>query len=623
MLLSACLIVKNEALTLDRCLSSLHGVVDEIIVIDTGSTDDTVEIAKKHGAILSYFEWDGDFSHARNAALDLASGEYAMTIDADEYLDDRQKLKLREFLEKENPEALIIRQRNYTGELTSIKSVLPVNVVRIFRSYHRYEGSIHEQISYSVQRSNKPARYFDLDFHHVGYLREFMMQKGKSSRNRELLIQELKNDPKDLFHLSNLMAEYLIVGELEEVRKLGRRALGILNTKKEKPIFSSRIYSLYLLSLEDSVEAESYYREAIRLFPDHTDFYFRFAQFEIKHMKFQSAHAILNIALKLGDPKHSLIETAEGSGSFLAYGELSRVFSYMGDVQSATEAAMRSFFMQPYDSKVMSILSYQIPREGQDQLLKLICDIQSAGEWAVLQAMKGERVDLQIATFEKQFGKHVLFVFAKNVMNQDQNEFCEDTSEEQKEYLLGIIAVANGMDAKEHFNRGGAKGAFLNQSIKLLEGNTPFNCSLKHVVWDLIGFRAYELLSLLLPHCNDVVEIWPLLLHSPFEKYLSNVMWGGETPMELSHRAHRAFFNKDTVVGLEYVKRAEKNGMTIYSRIVLADLLLQNGDTNGAKKAILEAIDAFPQSGILVNLKRILYGETNHKQIFQALGGVQ
>ncbi|MBC8066081.1 MAG: glycosyltransferase family 2 protein, partial [Chlorobia bacterium] len=84
--LSACLIVKNESKNLSRCLESLKGIVDEIVVVDTGSTDDTVAIAESFGAKMGSFEWSHDFSAARNHSLEIATGDWVLWIDADEVL---------------------------------------------------------------------------------------------------------------------------------------------------------------------------------------------------------------------------------------------------------------------------------------------------------------------------------------------------------------------------------------------------------------------------------------------------------------------------------------------------------------------------------------------------------
>ncbi|HYF75279.1 MAG TPA: glycosyltransferase family 2 protein, partial [Candidatus Nitrosocosmicus sp.] len=84
---SLCMIVKNEEKFLENCLKSVKDFVDEMIVVDTGSADRTVEIAKSHNARVFYFEWINDFAAARNYALDQATGEYVLVMDADEYLE--------------------------------------------------------------------------------------------------------------------------------------------------------------------------------------------------------------------------------------------------------------------------------------------------------------------------------------------------------------------------------------------------------------------------------------------------------------------------------------------------------------------------------------------------------
>jgi glycosyltransferase involved in cell wall biosynthesis len=95
MKISACLIVKDEERHLDRCLSSLQGIVDEIVVVDTGSTDGTLEIAQSHGAVIGSFDWCDDFSAARNASLDLATGDWVLWIDADEALTPESASSIR------------------------------------------------------------------------------------------------------------------------------------------------------------------------------------------------------------------------------------------------------------------------------------------------------------------------------------------------------------------------------------------------------------------------------------------------------------------------------------------------------------------------------------------------
>src|SRR3989338_8433001 len=94
--LSACLIVKNESLILSRCLESLRSFVDEIIVVDTGSTDNTMEIARSYDAQVKHFTWIDNFSAARNESLRHASGDWILYIDADEVVNVANAGKIRQ-----------------------------------------------------------------------------------------------------------------------------------------------------------------------------------------------------------------------------------------------------------------------------------------------------------------------------------------------------------------------------------------------------------------------------------------------------------------------------------------------------------------------------------------------
>ena len=98
MQISSCLIVKNEAENIARCLESIKSISDEIIVVDTGSTDNTVEIAKSYGARIYFYEWDNNFSNARNFALEKATGDWIIFLDADEYFEENTPKELKNVL---------------------------------------------------------------------------------------------------------------------------------------------------------------------------------------------------------------------------------------------------------------------------------------------------------------------------------------------------------------------------------------------------------------------------------------------------------------------------------------------------------------------------------------------
>jgi hypothetical protein len=115
--LSLCMIVKDEQQMLPQCLDAIAGFVDELIIVDTGSTDDTVQIAESYGAKVLHHKWTGDFSEARNVGFDAATCDWKMFLDADEVLVDGEGPKLRELLGHTWREAIYLVETNYTGEL--------------------------------------------------------------------------------------------------------------------------------------------------------------------------------------------------------------------------------------------------------------------------------------------------------------------------------------------------------------------------------------------------------------------------------------------------------------------------------------------------------------------------
>ena len=119
--ISLCMIVKNEEAVLARCLDSICGLMDEMIIVDTGSTDRTREIAKKYTKKVYGFAWVNDFSAARNFAFSKASCEYIYSADADEVLDEENREKFRYLKENLMPEVEIVQM--YYGNQLSLRSV--------------------------------------------------------------------------------------------------------------------------------------------------------------------------------------------------------------------------------------------------------------------------------------------------------------------------------------------------------------------------------------------------------------------------------------------------------------------------------------------------------------------
>jgi len=193
-LFSACLIVKDEEAMLPDCLESLHKLVDEVVIYDTGSTDGTVELARRAGARVFEGYWDDDFSRARNAALEHCRGEWVLWVDADERFVCPDIRGLRGLLEHQRViDAMAVEIQNLTDDDNRQAATLH----RAFRLFRRAQccwfGSLHEQVNLRSGKAHElrgvPLKGAWID--HLGYAEEFMKGRDKYARNLRLALAAL------------------------------------------------------------------------------------------------------------------------------------------------------------------------------------------------------------------------------------------------------------------------------------------------------------------------------------------------------------------------------------------------------------------------------------------------
>ena len=184
--LSLCMIVKNEEKHLARCLSSVKDVADEIIMVDTGSTDKTVEIAELFGVKIFHFKWVNDFSAARNFALSKCTGDWILYLDADEELSPDSIEEVKKY--KLHKRAGVNCTVKSLGSVSTNESVM--KYPRLFANVSGVEfvGKVHEQIIDSLRKNKIPLVESDIEIIHHGYAIDKEGLQKKKERNLSLLL---------------------------------------------------------------------------------------------------------------------------------------------------------------------------------------------------------------------------------------------------------------------------------------------------------------------------------------------------------------------------------------------------------------------------------------------------
>lgn len=317
--LSLCMIVKNEEKHLVKCLKSVRGLADEIIIVDTGSTDRTKDIARIFGAKVFEFPWTGDFSAARNHSLQQAQGEWILILDADEALSASDSHEMRSIIHKRttSPAAYTIVTRNYTNNVSVIgwtanngqyleeagAGWVASSKVRLFprRNDIFFIGPVHELLEASIQNAKIPIAACNVSVHHYGKLdMERDIQKGEAY----YLLGKMKyeSDPKNTSFISELARQAYALNKHEEAVELWLQLIEVLNANpqiKDYPLaeIHTQLASSYLM-LDRFYEALKYSGQAMTSASPSKETAHVYASCEIIAGSLDQAHFALDNILK-------------------------------------------------------------------------------------------------------------------------------------------------------------------------------------------------------------------------------------------------------------------------------------------------------------------------------------
>lgn len=225
--LSVCMIVKNEQQFLEETLNSIKDLADEIIIVDTGSTDATRTIARKFTDKIYDFAWIDDFSAARNFSLRQATKEWILVLDGDEVVSKKDHQLIKAIMEEEKYPLVSLIQRNYTtnkhqplfksnddrykDEAKGLPGFVPVDIIRLFKNNQgiAFHGVVHESVDATMRKLHLKFMRTDMPIHHYQHLKPQQSHDEKLKKYLSLLEKNEQQYPDNLKNLHDLALVYL------------------------------------------------------------------------------------------------------------------------------------------------------------------------------------------------------------------------------------------------------------------------------------------------------------------------------------------------------------------------------------------------------------------------------
>ncbi len=397
--ISAVTIVKNEEKNIGRWLQSVKHYANEIIVVDTGSTDNTVSIAEAGGARVEYFQWINDFAAAKNYALEKATGQWIAFFDADEYYSDDDAKKVRPLLERLNPRLRTIGVMQKLLNIDQDKHNHLISITYQLRLFRRlpdikYQGKIHEGLTGIKEKHRDIFMDEELRILHTGY--SSAINKQKTKRNLEILLEEIADrghKPGDDHYLSDC---YYGLGNYEKAIEHAKKhiASGDMIAGDETSTHINLLTSRYILGQPSScLFAEA--AQAIKKFPYTASFHFLLGVSYFRERDYLSAAKWFDDGFRVystaGDDT-SIDPAAKVTGAntgenFLpiSYFQRGLIYEIEGNPIKALEYITASLKEYPYNSEYLSELLRLISKKHTSTvIIEKLAELYSTGDEAII-----------------------------------------------------------------------------------------------------------------------------------------------------------------------------------------------------------------------------------------------
>ncbi len=225
--ISACIIARNEEVLLPGCLESIKDAVDEIILVDNGSTDKTIQIAKSIGCKVIPNTWQDDFSQARNITIENATCPFILVIDADERLENPEELRQIPVSADDSTGGWLVELTSQATRPDGSLDTYISRLLRIFRNNKRirFDGAIHEQVTNSLLSAGYQIFPSNVKIQHLGYGLDADTMQKKQNRNLNLLLKSIENEPSNSYNIYQAAKTYLALGQLKSAEKYISKAI--------------------------------------------------------------------------------------------------------------------------------------------------------------------------------------------------------------------------------------------------------------------------------------------------------------------------------------------------------------------------------------------------------------